>query len=44
MYPSGAITGQAYTYGFRPCILLKPNLQIIGGDGTSQANAYILGS
>ena len=43
MYSSGAITGEVYGYGFRPCILLKPNVQIIGGDGKSPETAYILG-
>ncbi len=33
----------SYLYGFRPCISLKSDVKVLGGDGETEATAYELG-
>ena len=39
----GNTNGYETLYGLRPCISLKSNVKIVGGDGSSEATAYELG-
>ena len=38
----GTIKGYSTTYGLRPCILLREDIQITGGDGKTEATAYTI--
>ena len=38
----GRISSAKNTYGLRPCILLREDIQITGGDGKTEATAYTI--
>ena len=43
VYSRGNVTGVSQESGFRPCISIKSDIKIIGGDGKSEETAYIMG-
>ena len=43
VYSRGNVTGVSQESGFRPCISIKSDIKIIGGDGKSEESAYIMG-
>ena len=43
VYSNGSTRGISYEYGFRPCISLRSDIKVTGGDGSEEAQAYELG-
>ena len=43
VYSDGGANGSAREHGLRPCISLKSDIKVTGGDGEGEETAYELG-